>query len=62
MFLLCCVPVFCGLEQVATAIGAFLKKFGDDMLPLVESLLMTRYGPMLTVGEVKVDGRLRKLG
>ncbi|PNH09582.1 Importin-5 [Tetrabaena socialis] len=35
-------------DQVATAVGAFLKKFGDDVLPLVESLLMTRYGAMLT--------------
>ncbi|KAG2489783.1 hypothetical protein HYH03_011733 [Edaphochlamys debaryana] len=35
-------------DQVATAVGAFLKKFGDDVLPLVESLLMSRYGAMLT--------------
>ncbi|GLI67663.1 hypothetical protein VaNZ11_011915 [Volvox africanus] len=35
-------------DQVATAVGAFLKKFGDDVLLLVESLLMTRYGAMLT--------------
>ncbi|GFR44315.1 hypothetical protein Agub_g5527 [Astrephomene gubernaculifera] len=35
-------------DQVSTAVGAFLKKFGDDVLPLVESLLVTRYGAMLT--------------
>ncbi|KXZ45960.1 hypothetical protein GPECTOR_49g544 [Gonium pectorale] len=35
-------------DQVGTVVGAFLKKFGDDVLPLVENLLMTRYGAMLT--------------
>ncbi|KAG2431232.1 hypothetical protein HXX76_009760 [Chlamydomonas incerta] len=35
-------------DQVAACVGAFLKKMGDDVLPLVESLLMARYGAMLT--------------
>lgn len=35
--------------QVASCVGSFLKKFGDDVLPLVETLLMSKYGAMLTV-------------
>eukprot|EP00198_Chlamydomonas_reinhardtii_P003408 XP_001692744.1 importin beta [Chlamydomonas reinhardtii] len=41
-----------GAEPTAAAFKIFdtvLEKMGDDVLPLVESLLMTRYGAMLTV-------------
>uniref|UniRef100_A0A7S0VCH6 TOG domain-containing protein n=1 Tax=Polytomella parva TaxID=51329 RepID=A0A7S0VCH6_9CHLO len=34
-------------DQVASAIGAFLKRWNDDVLPLVEKILASRYAPLL---------------
>ncbi|GFH11050.1 importin N-terminal domain-containing protein [Haematococcus lacustris] len=44
-------------DQVGSAIGAFLKKFGDAVLPFVESL-MVQMGPLLDKSRPAEDRRI----
>ena len=43
---------------LATPLPSSILQMGDDVLPLVESLLMTRYGAMLTVSAMRAAARV----